>query len=152
GASLDEGFLNQVCGVGDALFHLGVGKVDQAVHAHLGADKILTEAVVKLAGNTAALGILHLHQLKCEATKVLFRTLEFMVHAFELTSFAMQLGEDTDPGEKEFGDHGDGNVVDGAPLVALEFVEVGEMNRGDEDDRRALKTRMLTDQVGELKA
>src|SRR5580704_15488154 len=64
----------------------------------------------------------------------------------------MQVREDADLCAQEFGDDGNGNVVDGAALVGLQLVEIGEVHGGNKDDGGFLETRMLANDVGEFKA
>ena len=45
---------------------------------------------------------------------------------------------------------GTGNVVDRAHFVAAQAVDVGQQNRGDEDQRGLLEARMVADHRGKL--
>ena len=84
--------------------------------------------------------------------QTLFGEAKFVVHVLELPGFAIKLGEDADLGAQQLRNHGNGDVVDGATLVAANAIEIGEMHARDEDDRRALIARMLANQVGEFEA
>src|SRR6202021_1638046 len=77
---------------------------------------------------------------------------ELTVKGLQLAGFAIKLDEDADLGAQDFGDDGNGDVVNGATLVGADAVDIREMHGGDEDNRRLLKTWVLAYHVGQLKA
>ena len=64
----------------------------------------------------------------------------------------MQLDQHRNLAAQDLGDDGHGDVIDRAELVALQAVELADVDRSDEDDRRALHPRMLADQARHLEA
>ena len=79
-------------------------------------------------------------------------TLELLVELFELPGFAIELGEDPDLGAQHFGNDRHRDVIDRAHFIGAQSIDVGQMDGGNEDDRGALKTRMLADHRGQLEA
>jgi hypothetical protein len=77
---------------------------------------------------------------------------EVAVQALELACLAMQLDEDPHLGAQDFRHDGHRDVVDGAVLVALEPVELGERDAGDKDDRGLSKARVLAHHRRQLEA
>ena len=65
--------------------------------------------------------------------------------------FPVQFGEYADFRAQEFRNDGHGNIIHGAALVSLELVEIGQVHRGDKDDRGLLTARMLVDHLRQLK-
>ena len=78
--------------------------------------------------------------------------LQLLIELLELPGLAIELGEHLDLGAQHVGDDRDRHVVHRAHRVAAQAIHVGEMHRGDEDDRRLLKPRMLPDHGRELEA
>ncbi len=68
---------------------------------------------------------------------------ELAIQPLELSRLAKQIHEDADLRPKNLRDDGNRHVVHGAAGVALEPVEFGQMDAGDEDDRRLLEPRVL---------
>ena len=62
--------------------------------------------------------------------------LELAIQPLELPRLAVQLDEDADLGAQDLRHDRHRDVVHGAVLVALQPVELGERDAGDEDDRR----------------
>src|SRR5499425_1853795 len=79
-------------------------------------------------------------------------TLELLVELFELPGFAIELGEDPDLGAQHFGNDWHRDVIDRAHFIGAQAVDVGQMDGGNEDDRGALKARMLANHRGQLEA
>ena len=77
---------------------------------------------------------------------------EFAIEPFKLPRLAMEFGEDADLGPQELRDDGDGDVVHRAALVALDAVQIGEVDGGDEDDGGLLEARMLAHHLRQLEA
>ena len=65
---------------------------------------------------------------------------------------AVELGEHPDLGAQHLRHDRHRHVVDRAHLVAAQAVDVGEVDRRDEDDRGLLEARMLADHRGQLEA
>ena len=78
--------------------------------------------------------------------------LELGVELLELARLAIQLGEDPDLGAQELRHDRHRHVVDRARLVAAQPVEIGQLDRRDEDDRGRLEARMLADHRRQLEA
>ena len=78
--------------------------------------------------------------------------LQLGIEPFELPGLAIELGEDPDLGAQHLGNDRHRNIVDRAHLVAAQAVDVGQMDRRDEDHRRLLEARMLADHRRELEA
>ena len=78
--------------------------------------------------------------------------LELGIELLELPRLAVQLGEDLHLGAQHLGDDRHRNIVDRSHLVAAQAIHLGQMNGGDEDDRRFAKARMVADHRGELEA
>src|SRR5262249_36794405 len=79
-------------------------------------------------------------------------TLELLVELFELPGFAIELGEDPDLGAQHFGNDRHRNVIDRAHFIGAQAIDVGQMDGGNEDDRGALKARVLADHRRQLEA
>jgi hypothetical protein len=75
-----------------------------------------------------------------------------LVRRLQFAALAEQLDQDHDLAAQDLRDHRHHHVVDRAELVALQAVHVGDVDRGDEDDRRALEARMLVDHARGLEA
>ncbi len=78
--------------------------------------------------------------------------LELAIQSLRLPRLAVELGEDANFGAQQLRDHRHRDVVHRPGLVALEPVEVGQVHRRDEDDRRLLIARMLPDDLRQLEA
>ena len=78
--------------------------------------------------------------------------LEFGVEPLERARLPIQLGEDADLGAQDLRHDRHRHVVHRAAFVAAQPIEIGQQQRGDEDDRRLLKPRMLPDHRRELVA
>src|ERR1700682_3709484 len=76
---------------------------------------------------------------------------QFVIQRFQLTRLAMQIHKYANLCPQQFRNDRDGNIVHGAAFVSLEVVHVCQQYRGDEDDRRLLKARMLADYFSEFK-
>src|ERR1700732_823892 len=61
-------------------------------------------------------------------------------------------GEYGDLGAEDIRDHGHGNIVDCAALIALDPVQIAHAHRRDEQDRGLLKSRMLAHHVRHFEA
>jgi hypothetical protein len=68
---------------------------------------------------------------------------ERVIQLPQLIAASMQLDEHRHLAAENLRDDGYRNVVDGADLVAAQLIELGDVDGGDEDDRRALEPRML---------
>src|SRR5208283_5727660 len=77
--------------------------------------------------------------------------LKFAIQRFQLLCLAMEIGKHSYFRAEKFGNHRDRNVVDGAVLVSLELIEIGEMYCRHEDDRGPLETWMLANHGRQLK-
>ena len=69
--------------------------------------------------------------------------LQFAIQPLQLPRLAKQIHEDADLGAQNLRNDRHRHVVDRAARVSLEPVEIGQMDAGDEDDRRLLKARVL---------
>ena len=78
--------------------------------------------------------------------------LEFGIETLERACLAIQLGEDTDLRTQDLGNHGNRHVVHRPALVSTQPIQVGQQQRGHENDRGALKARMLPDHRGQFVA
>ena len=78
--------------------------------------------------------------------------LQLRVEQLELPVLAVELGEDADLGAQHLRHHRHRHVVDRAHLVAAQMIDLGEMNRRDEDHRDLLEARMLADHRRKLEA
>ena len=78
--------------------------------------------------------------------------LELLIHLLELTRLAVQLDEHGDLGAQNRRLDRDRHVVHRPTLVALELVQLGQVDGRDEDDRRLPEARMLADDLRELEA
>ena len=78
--------------------------------------------------------------------------LQLGVEPLELPGLAIELGEDADLGPQHFRHDRHRNVVDRAHLVAAQVIDVGQMDRRDENHRDLLEARMLADHRRELEA
>ena len=78
--------------------------------------------------------------------------LELGVELLELPGLAVELGEHPDLGAQHLGNDRHRDVIHRAHLVAAQPVEVGQLDGGDEDDRRLLEARMLADHRRQLEA
>ena len=76
--------------------------------------------------------------------------LELLVELLELSRLAIEFGENLHLGAEHLGNDRHRNVIDGAHLVGAQAIDVGQMDRRNEDDRGALKTRMLADHRRQL--
>ncbi len=74
------------------------------------------------------------------------------VHALQRAPLAVELDQHRDLAAQDLRHHRDVHVVDGAGLVALEPVELGDVHAGHEDDRRGFEARMVVDQRRGLEA
>ena len=135
-ARFDQGAI-----VSFAMRHIARKTIDH----HLCGAELLAEPVVQFARDAAALFVLSDEQTARQVA-------QFEIEQFKLARLAMKLGKDADFRAQEFRVDRDGDVIDGAPLISLEAVEIGEVNRRDENDRSLLETRMLTNHVGKLEA
>ena len=77
---------------------------------------------------------------------------QLLVHRLQFAPLAVQLDEHRDLAAQDLRDHRDVHVVDGAGLVALEPVELGDVHAGHEDDRDGFEARVIVDQLGGLEA
>ena len=84
--------------------------------------------------------------LRCAAARRSLAQLQLAALAVQLAPAPMTLLR------RISGITGTHDVVDRAELVAAQAVEVGDVDRGDEDDRRLLEARMLVDQARGLEA
>jgi hypothetical protein len=75
-----------------------------------------------------------------------------LIHAFEQLGLPVQLRENADLRTQDLGDDRDGHVVHRAHLIAADAVGVGDMYRGDKDDRRLAEAGMTADHLGQLEA
>ena len=78
--------------------------------------------------------------------------LEFQVQLLELARLAVKLDEDLDLGTQHVGNDRHRHVVHRAHRIATQPIDVGQMDRGNEDDRRFAETRMLAQHGGKLEA
>src|SRR5579871_1534105 len=78
--------------------------------------------------------------------------LQLDVHLFELPGLAEKFGKDPHLGAQQVGHYRHRHVINRAELITAQPVDVLDLDRRDEDDRRFLKTRMLADHLGELEA
>ena len=78
--------------------------------------------------------------------------LQLGIEPLELPGLAIKLGEDPDLGAQHRRHDRDRHVIDGTHLVAAHAIDIVHLHGGDEDDRGALKARMLADHGCELKA
>ena len=78
--------------------------------------------------------------------------LELQVQLLELAGLAVKLDEDFDLGAQHIRDDRYRHVVHRAHGIAAQPVDVSQVDRGNEDDRRLAETRMLAQHGGELKA
>lgn len=69
-----------------------------------------------------------------------------------VASLAIQVHEHRDLGTHNFSDDRDGDVVHRAAVIALQPIDVGLIDRGHENDRCFLKTRMLADHRRQFEA
>src|SRR5581483_3814800 len=77
---------------------------------------------------------------------------ELPVQTLELARLAEQVDEDAHLRPQDLGNDRDGHIVHGPAGVALEAIELGEMDARDENDRRLLEPWMLAHHPGELEA
>ena len=80
------------------------------------------------------------------------RCFELGIEPLELPGLAIELGEDADLGAQHLRHDRHRHIVDRAHLVAAQLIDVGQMDRRDEDHRDLLEARMLADHRGELEA
>src|ERR1700733_13294262 len=78
--------------------------------------------------------------------------LQLAVEAFELASLAGHFDKEPDLGAQHFGNDRNGDVVDGAAAVAVDLVDIGEVNAGDEDEGGLAEPRVLAEHVGQLES
>ena len=78
--------------------------------------------------------------------------LESAVQPFELPRLAVQLDEDPDLRAQNLGHDRHRHVVDGAILIALQSIELGERDARDEDDGRLAEPRVLAHHRGQLES
>ncbi len=76
---------------------------------------------------------------------------ELGVGGFQFQPLAMQFGQHHDLAAQDLRDHRHHHVVHRAQLVAAQAIHVGDIHRGDENDRGFLETRVLVDHAGGLK-
>ena len=76
--------------------------------------------------------------------------LELLVELLQLPRLAIELGEDLDLGAQHLGNDRHRDVIDGPHFIGAQAIDVGQMDGGNEDDRGALKTRMLADHRRQL--
>jgi hypothetical protein len=73
--------------------------------------------------------------------------LELAVESLELGAALVELHQQRDLAAQDLRHQRHRDVIDGADLVALELVDLADLESGHEDDRRVLETRMLPDQA-----
>ena len=78
--------------------------------------------------------------------------LQLGIQPLQLARLAVKLGEYLDLGAQHRRNDRHRHVIDRAHLVAAQAIDVVHLDGGDEDDRRALKPRMLADHGRELEA
>ena len=78
--------------------------------------------------------------------------LELGVEPLELPVLAIEIGEDADLGAQHLRHDRHRHIVHRAHLVAAQMIDLGEVDRRDEDHRDLLEARMLADHRGELEA
>ena len=78
----------------------------------------------------------------------LVRIRQLLVDALQLAPLGIQLHQHRDLAAQDLRDHRDVHVVDGAGLVALEPVELGDVHAGHEDDRDGFEARMVVNELG----
>ena len=79
-------------------------------------------------------------------------TLQLLVELLELAGLAIELGEDPHLRTQHLGDDRDRNIIDRAHLIGAQAVDIGQVDGGDEDDRRLLEPRVLADHRRQLEA
>src|SRR5262249_29602664 len=90
-----------------------------------------------------------LFKLLCALCYALF---EFQVQTLKLALLTMEFSKNPDFRPKHVGNDRHRKIIYSAMLVSLEPVDIGEMNGGNKNDRRLLKTRMLPDDLGKFEA
>ena len=78
--------------------------------------------------------------------------LQLLVERFELPGLPVEVAENANLRAQEVRNDRDRKIVDSAGLIASQAVELGEVNRGDEDDRGLFKPRMFANHRGQLKS
>ena len=78
--------------------------------------------------------------------------LQLDVHLFEFARLAEQLDKNTHLGPQNFGNDRYRHVIHRAQFVSAHAIDVGYLDRGNEDDGRLLKPRMLADHGRQLEA
>ena len=76
--------------------------------------------------------------------------LELAVQALQGAGLAVEVGEDTDLGAQNLRHDRHRHVVDRSGRVAAQQVRIRHQDRGDEDDRRLLESRVLPDHRRQL--
>src|SRR5262245_59048032 len=76
--------------------------------------------------------------------------LKFVIQARQLSRLAIKIDEHAHLSAQHPGNDGYGHIIHGAHLVALQAIELGKVDRGDEDHRRFLEARMLADHARQL--
>src|SRR5262249_41005923 len=104
-----------------------------------------TEAVVKLAGDSAALSVLRCNQAGGKLP-------ELLVERAQLPRFAVKVREDTHFGTQQLRDDGHGNVVNRSAFVSSQAIKIGLVNGGDENNGDSLKSGMLANHVRQFES
>src|SRR5579862_9029338 len=78
--------------------------------------------------------------------------LQHRVELFELASLAVQLDEYLDFRPQHFRNHWHRDIIHRAHLISADAVDIGQVNRRNEDDRRFLEAWMLPQHGRQLKA
>ena len=77
---------------------------------------------------------------------------KFGVEFLELPRFAIEIDEDTDFRAQHLWNDRNRHVVDRAHFIAAQSIQVGNLNRGNEDHRGFLEARVFADHRGQLEA
>ena len=78
--------------------------------------------------------------------------LQLGVERLELPGLAVEFGKYANFGAQQVGDYRHRHVIDRSRRIAAQQVEVGHLDRRDEDDRGLLKARVLADHRRQLEA
>ena len=77
---------------------------------------------------------------------------QFAIELFELPRLAVKLGKDLDLRAQNFRHDRHRHIVHRAHFIAAQAIDVGQMDRRNENDRGLLEARMLADHRRELKS